>query len=183
MGVPQIQLQTSPGKISILTKRPEQTIRQPRAEQSIEQPKADVTIRQKKGKLTIDQTNAWHNIDLKSSPVRTRELAGMAREDLLSGIARVAGEGDELMRIENGGSPIADQAQRNSGYDFTFTPGGRPVYELVALSYEPGKAEISVTPRKPIIETVPHKPEHIYRKGAVQVEMAHYPELKIDWKV
>lgn len=183
MSVPQIQLQSTPARISISSQKAQQTIRQPKAEQTIQQPQAKISMEQKPGKLTINQTNAWHNLDLKNVLVRTEELVGIAKNIWMDGIVRVSQEGDELMRIENGGDPIASQAKRNSGYDFTFQPGGLPAHELVNLDYEAGKTNIELTPQKPIIRSTPHKPEHTYKPGDLIIRMAQYPELQIDWKV
>ncbi|MBN9655909.1 hypothetical protein J0K78_16660 [Halobacillus sp. GSS1] len=183
MNIPKLQMQSTPGRIGLRINKPEQTIKQHQVEQSIQQPKADMKIEQKPGKITIDQTNAWHNLDLKSVMARTEELVGIAKNFWMEGLARVSREGDELMRIENGGNPIAEQAKRNTGYDFTFQPGGRPTYELVQVSYQPGEAQIDIQRREPIIKNKKRDPEHHYRPGNVDVSMEQMPDLKIDWKV
>ncbi|QAS53704.1 DUF6470 family protein [Halobacillus litoralis] len=183
MNIPKLQIQSTPGRIGLTTNKPQQTIRQPKAEQSIRQPGADMSIEQRPGKLTIDQTNAWHNLDLKNVLVRSKELVGIAEQKWREGLARVSREGDEMMRIENGGNPIAAQAKRNAGFDFTFEPGGRPVYELVDLNYQPGGADISINRREPEIDARVRKPEHTYNPGNVDVRMEQMPDLKIDWKV
>ncbi|WP_394218435.1 DUF6470 family protein [Halobacillus trueperi] len=183
MNIPKLQMQSTQGRIGLTITKPEQTIKQHKAEQSIQQPKADMKIEQKLGKLTIDQTNAWHNLDLKSVMVRTEELVGIAKNLWMEGLARVSREGDELMRIENGGNPIAAQAKRNGGFDFTFQPGGRPTYELVMINYQPEEAKINIQQREPIIENKKREPEHHYRPGKVDVSMGQLPDLKIDWKV
>ncbi|MYL70007.1 hypothetical protein GLW00_04050 [Halobacillus litoralis] len=183
MNIPKLQMQSTPGRIGLRINKPEQTIKQHQVEQSIQQPKADMKIEQKPGKLTIDQTKAWHNLDLKNVLVRTEELVGIARDLWMEGLARVSREGDELMRIENGGNPIATQAKRNSVFDFTFSPGGRPTYELIQMNYQPGKAKIDIQRREPMIENKIREPEHHYRPGNVNVSMEQMPDLKIDWKV
>ncbi|MEC3882776.1 DUF6470 family protein [Halobacillus sp. HZG1] len=183
MNIPKLQMQSTPGRIGLRVNKPEQTIKQHQVEQSIQQPKADMKIEQNPGKLTIDQTNAWHNLDMKSVMVRTEELVGIAKDLWMEGLARVSREGDDLMRIENGGNPIAEQAKRNTGYDFTFQPGGRPTYELVKINYQSEETKINIQQREPIIENKKREPEHHYRPGKVDVSMEQIPDLKIDWKV
>ncbi|WP_146816992.1 DUF6470 family protein [Halobacillus faecis] len=183
MNIPKLHIQSTQGKIGLHIQKPEQTIRQYKPEQSIQQPEAEMNVRQRLGKLTVDQTNAWHNLDLKSVFVRTEELSGIARNRWLEGIARVSNEGDELMRIENGGNPMAAQAERNAGYDFTFDPGGKPVYDLLDINYQPQEAQIDIQRSKPVIETIKRDPEHYYRSGSVDITMNQMPELQIDWKV
>ncbi|SDO18977.1 DUF6470 family protein [Halobacillus aidingensis] len=183
MDIPKLQVQSTQGRVGLTVHEPKQTIEQHKADQSIQQPKADMKIEQKPGKLTIDQTNAWHNLDLKNVLVRTEELVGIAKNIWMEGLARVSREGDELMRIENGGNPIAAQAKRNAGFDFTFQPGGRPAYELVQTIFQPGDAQIDIQRRDPIIDNKKREPEHHYRPGNVDVSMEQMPDLKIDWKV
>ncbi|MFC7062470.1 DUF6470 family protein [Halobacillus seohaensis] len=183
MAVPQIQIQSTPAKIGLNINRGQQTIRQPKAEQSIQQPKADLSIEQRPGKLTIDQTKAWHNIDLKSASVRTGETAQVAEQKWMEGVARVASEGDELMKIEHGGNPIAMQAKRNAGFEFDIQPGGRPAYDLVDISFQPSGADISVQRNEPIINTTKRDPEISFQRGKVSTYIQQNPDLQIDWKV
>ncbi|UOQ45728.1 DUF6470 family protein [Halobacillus salinarum] len=183
MEMPRLQVETTPARLGIMTHNARQTIRQPDAELSIQQPKARLLIEQRPGKLTIDQTRAWQNIDLKSIFVRSDEMVSDARQLWLEGIARAAQEGDELMRIEHKGNPIATQAEENSRYQFELDPGGLPAYDLVDIHYAPSEAEINVEPQKPVIEAQPRKPELGYQRGNVDLHMEQYPDVKIDWKV
>ncbi|REJ10358.1 DUF6470 family protein [Halobacillus trueperi] len=183
MNIPKLHIQSTPGRTGLTIQNSAQTIRQHKAEQSIQQPRAEMEVRQKPGKLSIDQTNAWHNLDLKNVLVRTEELVSIAKNQWMEGLARVSQEGDEMMRIENGGNPIAAQAERNAGFDFTFQPGGMPAYDLVDIHYQPEETQIDVQRRDPIIETKKRDPEHHYKPGIVDVAMEQMPDLQIDWKV
>ncbi|MFG6114698.1 DUF6470 family protein [Halobacillus sp. MO56] len=182
MNFPQIRLSSQRAAINIEIQPARQSIGQPKAQQSIQQPKADMSIRQRPGKLTIDQSNAWHNLGLKSSQVRTRETAEHARKTLLEGIATTSREGDELMRIEQGGNPIPDQAARNAVWNFDYQPGGMPAYDLVELNYQAQRPEINITRNTPVIEAVPQKVRHDYKPGKVDVSMDKYASLNIDFE-
>ncbi|RWZ55033.1 hypothetical protein EQV77_13000 [Halobacillus fulvus] len=183
MRVPQLQVQTMPARIGIKKNDAVHEYQQFKADQSIEQPKADLMIRQRPGKLTIDQSKAWSNLHLKSSFERTRDTAAFAEQTWMEGLARVAQEGDELMKIENKGNPIADQAARNVGFNFDYKPGNTPVHELVQTSYEANPTEIDVKRNAPIIKTTPRFPEFQYQRGSVDVTMEQYPSVQIDWKL
>ncbi len=181
--MPRLSIQTTQARLGISTRNAVQTIRQPEAEMSIEQPEAKMRIEQSPGQLTIDQTKAWHNIDLKSIFVRTDEMASESVQLALEGIGRVASEGDELMRIENKGNPIAAQAERNSHYEFDLQPGGRPAYDLVDLHYTPHPTQISIEKQDPVIHAQQRDPEFSYQPGEVNMNIEQYPDVNIDWKV
>ncbi|MCP3031429.1 DUF6470 family protein [Halobacillus sp. A1] len=183
MAVSQIQIKSTPARLALTIDRGQQTIRQPKAQQSIQQPKADLSIQQRPGKLTIDQTKAWHNIDLKNALLRTKETAQVGEQKWMQGVARVSSEGDELMKIENGGNPIASQAERNSGFDFDIQLGRSPTHELVDLHYQPAEADISVQRNEPVINVERRNPETSFQQGKVSTYMQQYPDIQIDWKV
>ncbi len=182
MTLPQIRIQSQPALIGLKTIRSVQEIRQLKAEQSIQQPKAELSINTQKGTLTIDQTQAWNDMDLKSVFVRTEEAAQLGRSDLLEGIARRAQEGDQLMRIEDGGNPITEQALVNMGNQMKdWNIGWIPSAGSVKINYQPANVDIQFKANKPIIETTPKKVEHNYQQGKVEVSLHQHSFLKIDF--
>ncbi|MFZ0370834.1 MAG: DUF6470 family protein [Halobacillus sp.] len=183
MSVPKLQIQTTQAQLGIVSRPASQAIRQYKAQQTIEQPEADVSIHQRSGKLTIDQTKAWNNIGLKSIFTRTEETAEKAQQIWMDGISRTAKEGDELMRIENKGDPIAAHAAQNAQFDFSMIPGGRPAFDLVDIQYEPAPASISIEPNHPKIQTVKQAPQLSYKLGRVEMNLEQYADIQIDWKV
>ncbi|KGX86312.1 DUF6470 family protein [Pontibacillus litoralis] len=182
MNFPQMQIRTTDAKLGLQTRNATLKMEQPQAEMRIEQPQADQSMKQHPSKLTIDQTNAWHNLDLKGILKRSEDFAAFGKQSVLEGIAKDAQEGDELMRIENGGNPIANQAERNSILRFDMQPGGIPVHKLVSIQYEPGSAEIHTEPNKPVIEITPQQPRLTYERGNVFMQMEQYPSVELDVK-
>ncbi|MBA2175563.1 hypothetical protein H0266_11725 [Halobacillus locisalis] len=180
---PKLQVSTTQGRIGITKKDAVLHLKQQKADQQIQQPKADLQIRQRSGKLSIDQTKAWDNLKFQSGSEIVSEAAQLGRQDWLEGVARVSREGDELMRIENKGDPIASQAKRNAVWDFDYKPGGRPVNELVDISYQANPADIEVKRNDPIIDSTPRYPQLTYQKGNVDISLAQKPDVQIDWKV
>jgi len=179
---PQVKINIRDTKIGLNTQNAQLTMKQPKAEVNIQQPKADQNIKQHPPKLTIDQSNAWDNLGLKNVFERTRDTAQHANQVHQEGLARMAREGDELMRIENGGNPIAAQAKRNAGWDFDYKPGGMPVYDLVSLNYGPGRADIQVKRNDPIIQASPNQPQFQYQRGNVSAHIEQYSNVDIDFE-
>ncbi|UQW98005.1 DUF6470 family protein [Rummeliibacillus sp. G93] len=184
MYMPKLHIESTQGKLGLNIQQPIQEIQQPQAELELEQPAAILEINTIKPELSIDTIEARADLDLMSSIRRTAEVASYSRGQLLEGISRRAGEGDDLMHIENGGNPIAEHAKQSGrqpysslGIKFIPSPGG------VKISYQPGKVNIEAQPQKVINNTKINKPIHEYAPGKVTTEMLQYPSLKIDWQV
>lgn len=183
MNVPQIRLQSISAQISIHTNKGQQSIEQLKADLSIEQPKADLKIETTPGQLSIDQTEAWADMDLKHISRRVAEVASQSKQDALEGIARRAEEGQQLMRIEDGGNPIADIAKKNSAKRiYPFNIGYIPSAGSVKIQYEPANVNIDVTTNKPNINASINKPIIDYKPGSVDIQLERRNELNIDFE-
>jgi hypothetical protein len=182
MNLPQIRLESTFAKIAIDTTPPVQEIEQPPAELDLQQPPAEMKIEKTQAKLTIDQTKAWEDMDLKHIFRRIEEFAQQGYKDWLEGMARVSRQGDELMRIEDGGNPIAEQAKENSEDPmYEFNIGWVPSRFSVKTNFEPAIVHIDVKVNKPIIKTKINKPIINYTPGKVTINLAQRNSLKIDF--
>jgi hypothetical protein len=182
MNVPQIRLESNFIRLGLNIERPMQELSQPPAVLSIQQPKAILEIDTVPGKLTIDQTKAREDVDLESARRRLEETVQNGYQDWLKGLDRRAREGAELMRIENGGNPIASQAKANSeGPPKQFNIGWVPSHNSVKIAYEPAKVNIHAQPQKPKIEVEIRKPVHHYTPGKVSTEILEKNSLSIDF--
>lgn len=182
MNFPQIRLQSTNAQIEIYTQKGNLEMEQPAAELSIQQPPAEMQIDRKPSRLTIDQTQARADVDLKSIFKRTEEVAQFGRQDWLNGIARRAQEGEELMKIENKGNPIAEQAKRHVlRPEHQFNIGWIPSAGSVKISYDPGKVDIHWKVNKPIVESKYNKTIINYTPAKVDVQLKQYPSLQIDF--
>jgi hypothetical protein len=183
MQFPQIRLESTPGQIVINTIKSNSEMERPKNELSIEQPKAALDINRTPSRLTIDQIKAREDIDLKHISRRIEEAAQKGYQDWLSGIARVSQDGDELMMIENGGHPIAEQAKRNSeSAMLDFNIGWIPSAGGVKIDYAPSKVDINWKVNRPIIDTYINNPIINYTPGKAEVSLKQYPSLKIDFE-
>ncbi|MEH6940750.1 DUF6470 family protein [Bacillus sp. JJ722] len=182
MRLPQIRIQSQPALISLQPKNAIIEQQQPRADLDLQQPPAELKMETTPSKLTIDQTAARESIDLKSIKKRIEEFADEGHKEWLEGIARRAKEGEELMRIEDGGNPIAAHAKQNSERpEKQFNIGFVPPLFSVKLHYEPSKVDIQVQVNKVINNTKTNKPTLDYTPGKVEVGLRQRESLNIDY--
>lgn len=184
MSIPTLHLQSTKAQIGLTTQRPVQEIEQPKANLDLQQPKAKMTMKTTKSQLSIDTFDARESLDLRNTRSRTAEIAQYSQQQAMEGLVRRAQEGDELMKIENGGNPIAEQAKRvgkqpYSSINIKFIPKA----DGVKVNFDPGKVDIQVEPQKVINNSTINKPIHNYTPGKVKIELLQAPTLKIDWTV
>ncbi|MBM7606243.1 hypothetical protein JOC75_004291 [Metabacillus crassostreae] len=183
MNIPQIRLQSIFAQIGIHTNHAKLQIDQEPADLSIQQPRADISIETKPSRLTIDQTEARADMDLKSIGRRIEEAAQLGKSNWLEGITRRIREGQQLMKIENGGNPIAEISKHNSReyyppVNIKFIPSAGSV----KINYEPAKVNIDVRPNKPIIDVGVNEPIMEYLPGNVDITLERRNELEIDFE-
>ncbi|WP_137791996.1 DUF6470 family protein [Bacillus sp. E(2018)] len=182
MNVPQLRLESTNARIGLHTQQPVQEIQQAPADLKIRQPKAELEVNVTPSQLTIDQTEAWADMDLKHVSRRIEEFAQRGYEDWLSGLARISQEGDDLMRVENGGNPIAEHAKMNSESPmYEFNIGFIPRANSVKINYRPSEMELNWKTHKPEIDVTIIKPQHQYTPGKVNVSIEQMPSLIINW--
>ncbi|MGM9929668.1 MAG: DUF6470 family protein [Bacillus sp. (in: firmicutes)] len=182
MKLPQIRIQSQSALISLETINAKQTIEQPQVTLDLQQPPAEMTIERTPSKLTIDQTAAREAIDLKTIHKRIEEFADNGRQEAMEGVARRIQEGDDMMRIENGGNPIAVHAKTNSERpEKQFNIGFVPPLFSVKLHYEPTKLDINWQTNKVINNSKANKPILDYEAGKVEVGLRQKESLQIDF--
>ncbi|MFS0636632.1 DUF6470 family protein [Mesobacillus foraminis] len=181
MQLPQIRLQSTFAQTAIRTTPAKLEIQQSPADLTIEQPKADLSIERTPSRLTIDQTKAREDVGMISVARKTEMDAQQGHSDLLAGISRRVQEGNEMMRIEDGGNPIASQAKRNLDDTKSFNIGWIPSPGSVKVDYSPSKVEINWKVNKPVVESRMNKPEISYTPGKAEVSLKNHASLKIDF--
>ncbi|WP_156890582.1 DUF6470 family protein [Sporosarcina ureae] len=184
MNIPQLQVQTTSAKLGLQINQPIQEIEQPKATLSIEQPAAIIEMSTTPSELSLDTTENRAALDLMSMFRRGDEVAQYSQQKVQEGIARRAQEGMQLVKIENGGNPLADMIKQNTD---------RPVAELgirfvgnplqLKRSFTPSQLNMNVTPQKPIIDAQINQPIHHYTPGTVTVNLEQHSSIEIDWKV
>ncbi|WP_226678958.1 DUF6470 family protein [Mesobacillus jeotgali] len=183
MNFPQIQIESFRGKIGIDIDKPIQKLEQKSAEISIEQKPAELTIKRDPGTLTIDQTLARENLDLKSIFKRNDENAVLSKQKVMEYINKIVQEGNELMKIENKGQPIIDQAKRSLERTTVFNTGNTPSQFSVKIDYTPSNINIDWKVNEPDIQVQVNQPIHEYTPGKPNIYMEQYPSINIDFKL
>ena len=183
MNIPQLQIQTTRGILGLQVTKPIQEIEQPRAVLAQQQPAAILEISTTRSQLSVDTTEARADVDMKSVRRRIEENAQIGKQVAMEGIARRAQEGQQMLRIENGGKVIAVIAKQNAtpppaqlGIRFI---GG---HTKVQISIQPGTTNINITPQKPITEVQINIPVHQYTPGKVTGVMEQHQSIQIDVK-
>lgn len=184
VNIPKLQVHSTKAQIELNIQKPVQQIEQPNATLDLQLPKAVQTMETTKPQLTIDTEQARADLDLKSSSRRVAEVAQYSKQTALDGTGRRAQEGNELMHIENGGSPISSKAKQTgrqpySSLSIKFIPS----HGSVKVNFEPGSVDIKVEAQQVINNSKINKPIHTYTPGKVAVEMQQYASLQIDWLV
>ncbi|MES1046900.1 hypothetical protein FOA22_20805 [Heyndrickxia oleronia] len=183
MNFPQIRLQSQMAQIEMTTNSAKQSIEQPGPDLDLQQPPAELHIDRTPSVLSIDQSEARADVDLKSIRRRVEEFAQNGYQEWLNGIARRAQEGNELMRIENGGNPIASIGKQNGKFlpTYEFNIGYVPKAGSVKIDFQPTKLDIQWDIKKPINNSKARKPIIDYQPGTVDIRLKQYQDLKIDF--
>lgn len=184
MNIPQMTITSRPARLSIEQPRGTQQIEQPRATQQIEQPAAILEMSSEASELTIDSTEAWASMEKKSPLRAATEHAQGGLQAVQEGIARRAEEGDQMMRIENGGEAIQDIAKQTvypppADFNVRFLLGRFGV----DIDYKPREQHIDIQTQAPRIDAQVNAPIHNYTPNAPNIDIADYGDLSIDWKI
>ena len=182
MKLPQIRMESQFAKIQINQTNARQDIKQELPQMQIEQPQAEVSLRTTPSKLSIDQSQAWADMNLKTIRMLNDGFAKEALQTVQQGTARTAREGRELMKLENGGNPIAAQAKRNYSppmkqLGIKFIPSNFSV----KIDYQPSELNIDVTTHKPKIQAQTYKPTFTYHPGNVETSLLQKNYLNVSF--
>lgn len=181
MRIPQLRMEAAFAKLAISTEPAQLEITQPPAEVTIEQPHPELEINVLRPRLTIDQSQAWAEMNLKHVFRLIEDAVKDGYETWLAYVETVSVQGDELMKIENGGDVIAEQAQANSeGPPLEFNVGLVPSPFSVKIDYEPGKLMMDWKIHQPMIDVKPHRPVIHYQPGALHIDLAQHNSLRIN---
>jgi len=168
-------------QIGIQQKMSSLEITQPKANMQIEQPPAKLSIRTKKGKLTIDQSQAWEEMNIKSTRKWIESFAKKGKEAVKSGMARRSKQGAALMDIHLPGNPIREQAIINGhpqmkNLSITYIPSPFSVKS----SYQPSQVHIDAITNQAVIEAVGSVPTINVQQGGVFIHMTKHATLHIE---
>lgn len=174
-----LEIRQTYGQIGIETQRAWMNIRQIPPKAHIEQRPPEVIIDQKLPKVHIDQTQCFAESGLKPVLQLAREFYQEGLKAALEATGRIAEEGTRLLRIEDGGNPIADIAYERAYREYQFNmvqmPKSRPKIEWdmgylnINWKINPAKIEWE-TYTTASFDVIPHK---------VDIYMKEWPDIEI----
>ncbi|AJK89328.1 MULTISPECIES: DUF6470 family protein [Lysinibacillus] len=184
MRLPQIQIRTTDTIIDLNIAKPQQYIEQPKATQHIEQPAAILDINTTRSILKIDSSQARRDIGMIGPLESSANYAEKGKQVALEGMARRAREGRQMMDSagkDQGRTTIQNIAKQNHGshraqFNIKFVPS----IGSVKIDYTPGKTDVNIQRKEPIIDTKVNKPIHEYTPGKVTGTMIQRPDVDID---
>ncbi|AYC28943.1 DUF6470 family protein [Paenisporosarcina cavernae] len=181
MRIPRIQIQTTSAKLGLSIQDANVGIRQPKASLTISQPNAIIDINQQDAKLLLDTTQGRRDLGYYNPLEFSKNTSSKAKSLVLTGIARRANEGNQLMGIEKNSNAIpliasSKIAHRLKNLSLDFIPS----INAVDIKYIAGNLDIKISPRSPQIDVQQNKPQFTYSPWDVSGYMIENPSIEID---
>ncbi|MBF8982980.1 hypothetical protein IZY60_05475 [Lutibacter sp. B2] len=176
-----LEINTTNAQIGMEITNAKVDIQQPQADVNMKTKHAQVNIKSENSKIHIDQSVCFSESGLKDVFELIKSSANLGKQRASQAIARISSEGDQLMRIENGGNPIISQAIRNAfeadnkDYNIGLTPKSRPKISAtdpkLNIDFQKGEVNIDVNVNKPIINYQPGKVNiYLNQKDSINIE-------------
>ncbi|WP_449403167.1 DUF6470 family protein [Exiguobacterium artemiae] len=184
MNLPHLEMRQTAAKIGMNITRPTLEQAQRPATLSIEQPKGDLSIETVAARLEIDSSQAWIEMGKIPAFESVQRYAEYGQQMGRQGTGRIAAEGDQMMRIEQGGSVVARIAKsRDTPPAEVTTLGFSPrSLDRVKINYTPAEVQIHYTAEKPRIEVQVNRPELNVTEGTVEIYLREQNQLDM-WPV
>ena len=175
--MPQVTINQRFSKIGMDIKKPDYQINQTKPETIIEQGKGNLQVKQKNIKVNVDNYPARYDLGYRNYKDFMKDFAQKGKQSMLSQIKKYANQGDQLMRIENGGKPIISQAKQEN----------KPSKKEIALRWKRGP-KISVRENSLDINYSPQKVKSNLSRGKVNSNLnwgkvSTYLEQKADLEI
>lgn len=176
-----LKITTTNAQIGMETTNAKLDIQQSKADVKMQTKQAKLNIKSENSKIQIDQSVCFSESGLKDVFELIKSSANLGKQRASQATARIASEGDQLMRIENGGNPIVSQAIRNAfeadnkDYNIGLTPKSRPKISAtdpkLNIDFQKGAVNIDVKVNKPIINYQPGKVDtYLKQKNSINIE-------------
>jgi hypothetical protein len=180
MQLPSLQISAGHGKIGIKTDRPQIQIQQQEPALSIKQQHTQIEVSHQHSQLSIDQREAFASANSKHIYRLNEEFAAKAINHASQIAGKYAREGDQLMRIENGGEVIPQLAKANSLLfsDKEVNIGLMPRPFSMKFDYQPSKLNFNVSNSAPQISVTRREPTIQHRRWQTDVYMREKNHIK-----
>ncbi|OAI88879.1 hypothetical protein AYO36_01675 [Exiguobacterium sp. KKBO11] len=184
MNLPHLEIRQTAARIGMNITRPQIEQKQTPASLSIEQPRGELSIETVAARLEIDSTQAWIEMGRVPALESVRQYATYGRQKGQEAVAKRSSEGDQLMRIEQGGGTVARIAKANDTPPAEVTTLGFIPRSLdrVKTTYTPAEVRLSYTANRPKIDVETHRPELTVKEGQVDIYLQEQNQLNM-WPV
>lgn len=168
-----IGIQTTPGKLEMHTTK---------ANLNMETTHPQLEITTEKPQIQIDQSQSFSEAGQKSISELVRENAALAKQNVLSTIAKTARQGRELANIQNKSNPIPSQAEENAftqfdrEFGFGTLPQSGPEISLI-------RGKVNINLKEGQVDTNPVKGEvnYTYIKSKVEIYLRQKNSIEISY--
>jgi hypothetical protein len=177
MKMPQIKIEQRTGKIGLQIKKPQQSLRQEKSTLEIHQDVGKLKIKKDVVEVNVDNYPARYDLGYKNSSDMVKQSARQGKEAVIKAIGQYSQQGDQLMRIENKGKPLVQQAKQA-------TQAGKKEIGLrwkrgPKINVKPHKLELDYKPNYPSIKSSMGSVATDLERGTVKVSLDQYNKLKI----
>lgn len=173
-------IDTVPARIGINTTGSAQRLEQPGGEQKIKQVKAEMILDWELPRVVIDQYQCFAEAGLKGNQDMIRDYAELGENVVLEYTGRIACEGDQFARIEDGRSArevLAQTARENTltkqEFNIAAVPQSRPRIEVT------GHLNIGWRRGGAVIDYRPSRVVHNYQPGKVEIYLKQLNKIRI----
>lgn len=111
MDLPRLTITQRPNILGVEIKKPKMSLETERSTLDIKQKTGDLQIKKDMVKVDVDSYPARYDLGIKNSADMVKEMAQQGREASLTAVGRYVRQGDQLMKLENGGKPLIRQVK------------------------------------------------------------------------
>ncbi len=177
---PSLRIQTIDANLTIEKRDPQMLIEGQIGELVIEKRDHSFQVQQTEGKLYINNYAVNKQLNFKNVMDLSMDFASESKQKSFEAISEYAGDGDQLMKIENkGASPIPDIAERNY---LRFIPADINIAYFpeppIEINYQPGNVTSDYMPGEVSTDIV--KKLNIEAQLGEVKTYATYPQVNID---
>ncbi len=175
---PRLEITTQRAQIEITTHRGSVEITQRKPQFRMRRVPAQMRIEKRAPVMHLDRTAQWKTLHIGGVLQTAQAYYQQSLSVGLEAIADIAGEGDELMRIENTGNSLADLAsRRNEDIQGDLTMSMLP---LPQVQWDPGYFNIQWSQHQLELEwDVSTRADIRIEPGYVEIRMVKHPEVVI----
>ena len=160
LNIPTVDITQVPNKIGMNIKSPKTNISKQESKLDVSQQPGDMQTNEDMVKVNVDNYPAHYDLGYKNYKDFSIENTQKGKQAFLSQTAKYARQGDQLMKIENGGKPLVSQAKAEN----------KPENKEITLGWKRGP-EINVKKGNLEINYNPNKPTVNFQKGSVRSEL------------